>query len=610
MTHRPSVPQAVPKGGFVARLSLEHKLPLVTGALLLFVIIALASAAYREARRSSLQIATERLTTVSSQYQEALQLSTATLRTQVALTASKPAVVEFARTSRSALRDRALDELRYTGPQPEQVLGTELRDGTGRVMLSTAAPSAGLDTIATNDVLPRLEPGDSAVIGTFRLLRDTIVYAVATPVAGAENAYVVRWRRVAGSRRAREATTRLIGTNASMFFGSPGGKYWTDLERVVPEPTLDLSGTRPIQEYTRPDGSRHLASIARIRASPWVFAIDFPMDSVMAPVNRYMARIAWIGVLVLLVGLGIAWLLSRRITVPLRQLREASDAIAQGDYTQRVRIARADELGHLAFAFGSMSHEVQHLRTNLERKVDERTRDLNATLEQLHDAQDALVRKEKLAMLGQLSSGVGHELRNPLGVMTNAVYYLKTVLSAAPEGVQEYLGILQQQITLSDKIVSDLLDFARQKPPLRKPTSVAEVTEAQISRLGNLNGVKIETKLPATLPPVLVDPVQMGQILLNLLTNAQQAIGNKGLIHVRADVAGDRVHVDIEDTGPGIAPENIEKIFEPLFTTKARGIGLGLAVSRTLARANNGDLTATNAAGQGARFRLTLQAAT
>src|SRR5688572_23718756 len=102
MTHRPSVPQAVPKGGFVARLSLEHKLPLVTGALLLFVIIAFASAAYREARRSSLQIATERLTTVSSQYQEALQLSTATLRTQVALTASKPAVVEFARTNRSA----------------------------------------------------------------------------------------------------------------------------------------------------------------------------------------------------------------------------------------------------------------------------------------------------------------------------------------------------------------------------------------------------------------------------------------------------------------------------------------------------------------------------
>jgi C4-dicarboxylate-specific signal transduction histidine kinase len=114
--------------------------------------------------------------------------------------------------------------------------------------------------------------------------------------------------------------------------------------------------------------------------------------------------------------------------------------------------------------------EVQQSREQLERKVEERTKDLNDTLTQLHDAQDSLVRREKLAMLGQLSSGVGHELRNPLGVMTNAVYYLKTMLAGSPANVHEYLEILQQQITLSEKIVSDLLDFARSKhlPRLRR----------------------------------------------------------------------------------------------------------------------------------------------
>jgi signal transduction histidine kinase len=429
-------------------------------------------------------------------------------------------------------------------------------------------------------------------------------------VAGAPDTYVVRWRRISISRRGREQVTQLLGSNASVYFGVPGGR-WTDLEKVVTPPPFDPKSSAPIQRYAREDGSQHLAAVASVRGSPWVFAVDFPEADILAASKRFQERVVFIAAVVLALGLLVGWLLSRRVTRPLRELTAAADAIAAGDYSRRVRIKRSDELGRLGFAFGVMSSEVRSLREHLERKVDDRTRDLNATLEQLRDAQDALVRKEKLAMLGQLSSGVGHELRNPLGVMTNAVYYLKMVLASGPANVHEYLDILQQQITLSEKIVSDLLDFARQKPPQRKPTSLVDVTKEQIARLGSTNGVRIETGMPASLPPVLADPVQVGQIVLNLLTNAVQAVGKTGTIRIRADAAGDRVHYEIEDSGPGIQPENIDKIFEPLFTTKARGIGLGLAVSRTLARANSGDLTATNAGapGRGARFRLTLQAA-
>ena len=219
------------------------------------------------------------------------------------------------------------------------------------------------------------------------------------------------------------------------------------------------------------------------------------------------------------------------------------------------------------------------------------------------------MRKEKLAMLGQLASGVGHELRNPLGVMTNAVYFLRMVLASSPKNVLEYLEILQQQITLSEKIVSDLLDFARSKPPQRMPTSVPTVARAQLERLGSTNGIRIEQHYPNDLPQALVDPTQMGQIVLNLLSNAMQALEGTGSIAVNAHANDGAVHLDVVDTGPGVPPENIEKIFEPLFTTKARGIGLGLAVSRTLARANGGDLTVRSMVGQGATFRLTLPAA-
>jgi signal transduction histidine kinase len=175
--------------------------------------------------------------------------------------------------------------------------------------------------------------------------------------------------------------------------------------------------------------------------------------------------------------------------------------------------------------------------------------------------------------------------------------------------VHEYLDILQQQIMLSEKIVGDLLDFARLKQPQRKPASVLEVTRLQLSRLGATNGTKIETEVPPNIPAVLVDDVHMGQIIFNLLINAMQAMDGQGRITIRVHAADGHVHYDVTDTGPGIKAENIEKIFEPLFTTKARGIGLGLAVSRTLARANGGDLTVTSAPGGGATFRLTLPVA-
>jgi signal transduction histidine kinase len=598
-------------GGVIARLSLEYKLPLIIGGLLLVVIVALTTAAYLEVRNTSEDIASERLTNVTQQFRDLLQQSAALLRTQAAATASKPGIIEFAKTKSPRARLRALADLNYTGPQPEQVLATELRDSTGAVLLTTAPAGRGLDTMSVGDVLPRTEPGDSALIGSFRVVRDTIVYPVATPVPGAANAYVVRWRRIAGSRRSREQLTRLIGNGAQLFIGSPGGKHWTNLERAVPAPPLDASAREMIQTYKRdPDRREYLAAATRIPGTPWLVAIDFPMHGVQAPVASFVRRIALIALAALVIGLLAAWLTSRRITGPLRQLTLAADEIAAGRFEHPARINRSDELGRLGNAFTSMAAEVSVAREGLERKVEERTRTLNDTLHQLYEAQESLVRKEKLAMLGQLASGVGHELRNPLGVMTNAVYYLKMVLASSPQKtVLEYLEILQQQITLSEKIVSDLLDFARSKPPQRKATNVADVTRAQLERLGGTNGIRIDTTLPPDLPPVLVDATQMAQIVLNLLSNAMQALDGGGSIAINAQANDGAVHLDVADTGPGIPPENIEKIFEPLFTTKARGIGLGLAVSRTLARANGGDLTVRSMMGQGATFRLTLPVA-
>jgi PAS domain S-box-containing protein len=312
---------------------------------------------------------------------------------------------------------------------------------------------------------------------------------------------------------------------------------------------------------------------------------------------------------------------------PARELKEATELGRVEDEGWRIRkdgsrfwanviiTALRDAEGELV-GFAKVTRDMtervraeEDLRqTNL--ALRERTVELDRALVQLKDAQQALVRREKLAILGQLASGVGHELRNPLGVMTNALYYLDAVIADPPANVKEYLGILRNQVDLSEKIVSDLLDFARVKPPQRQAVPLGGVVDRQLEGAGPMKNITVRTDIPPAVPPAFADQVQVGQVVLNLLTNAIQAIGDRGgSIAVRAGVTNGLVRLEVSDNGHGIPAENLQRIFEPLFTTKARGMGLGLAVSRALAIANGGDITVESAEGKGSTFTLTLPVA-
>jgi PAS domain S-box-containing protein len=258
--------------------------------------------------------------------------------------------------------------------------------------------------------------------------------------------------------------------------------------------------------------------------------------------------------------------------------------------------------------------ELQRWNRELESKVEERTRQLLAS-------QEELVRKEKLAILGQLSGSVGHELRNPLGVMSNAVYFLKMVLSEADETVQEYLEIIKQEIDNSLLIITDLLDFARTRPPRTVVIATRELTEESLRRCVIPDNVALQTDIPDNLPLLWVDPLQMGQVLTNFITNAVQAMPYGGVLRVAArqimsdelrsmssDIKfeGGFIAISVTDSGEGISAENMKKIFQPLFTTKAKGIGLGLVVCKNLVATNGGKIEVESEPGKGTTFTVLL----
>ncbi len=236
---------------------------------------------------------------------------------------------------------------------------------------------------------------------------------------------------------------------------------------------------------------------------------------------------------------------------------------------------------------------------SLEDAVRERSKELQ-------DAQEELQRAERLSMLGQLAGGVGHELRNPLAVISNAVYYLQTTLPDTDETTKEYLHLIASEVRNSEKIVSDLLDFSRTSPAQREEVQVHQLVDELLERLPPPENVAVTTRLAPDLPHGLVDPRQISQVLSNILTNACQAMPEGGELVIAGEESAGGICLSITDTGCGISAADMERLFEPLFTTKPRGIGLGLPISKMLIEANDGGIEVESVVGKGTTFKLTL----
>jgi signal transduction histidine kinase len=249
-----------------------------------------------------------------------------------------------------------------------------------------------------------------------------------------------------------------------------------------------------------------------------------------------------------------------------------------------------------------IEEELRQHREHLEELVEARTRELQ-------EAQEQLIRQEKLAVLGQMAGSVAHELRNPLGILSNSAYFLKMALPDDDETVQEHLEIISAEIRKSDKIISDLLSFSRTRPAEsaeREEVAVAVMITQVLAEQPPPAQVAVSTQIAPDLPAVFVDSQQIRQVLTNLASNAYQAMPDGGKLTIKAQTDADEVVIAVSDTGVGIPPENINKLFEPLFTTKAKGIGLGLAVSKNLVEANDGTISIESEAGKGSTFTITL----
>jgi signal transduction histidine kinase len=345
-------------------------------------------------------------------------------------------------------------------------------------------------------------------------------------------------------------------------------------------------------------------------------------------IKMKMQKVLWansipLGIIIVLVGIGVTYFIASGVVKPIEHLVKITDKVALGDLGQKVEISSKDEIGMLASRFNEMTKSLKQLMDEKEsvmielKNLNNELSFINAELVQknvqLHDTQEQLVRTEKLAAVGTLASGVSHELRNPLSAIKNAVYLLKRKLSRKEipdidEKVLQFLDIMDNEIDRSAKIINDLLGFTRVSKPTRIRSDIKIVINDALSRVKISKNVKLFKDLKSNLPKVTIDANQIGQVLINLIDNACQAMDGEedGKLQISTRESNGFVEIDIGDSGSGISAESIKKIFDPLFTTKPKGIGMGLAVCHGIIEKHNGYIDVKSQEGIGTNMCVKL----
>lgn len=243
--------------------------------------------------------------------------------------------------------------------------------------------------------------------------------------------------------------------------------------------------------------------------------------------------------------------------------------------------------------------ELRELNEDLEQRVRERT-------EQLREAQADLVRAEKMATLGEVSGGIAHEIRNPLNALRTSAYYLRNVPSPTQEKIREHLRRIEHQVLIIDNVVTALTDVARLPDPKTEFCDLRRLICDTLRSVRVDPAIHVCNDVPEDAPRIFADPNQIQIVLNNLVRNAIEAMPDGGSLTFRAVPAGPFLQLQVCDTGTGISAEHLGKILEPLYSTKTRGMGLGLSISKSILAKNGGALEVDSQVNQGTEFRIQL----
>lgn len=375
----------------------------------------------------------------------------------------------------------------------------------------------------------------------------------------------------------------------------------------------EISTSYLVQTYVHPALKTRINDITvpvLIDGKKWgTVRVGFSLEHIRAKITKNILVVMLTGLISMVIGIAVALVLSRFVTDPIEQFVRSMKTIAAGDLEQQIRINTRDEFSVLAKSFNLMARSLQESQKELEKTYQR------------------LMQKEKMAALGELTARITHEIKNPLGIIKGSAQILVDE-TEEPEIRTEVGGFIIEEVNRLDKKVRDLLNYARPNPPVLQKVELNDVLEKRIqfweSQRHEGQNIQIIKRFNWDIPPLLLDRDQIGQVILNLLLNACEAMPDGGEITVTTDLGSlyaqntfgndgeprrDRKPLTSEvallkftDTGIGIPEKDVQKIFDPFFTTKEKGTGLGLSTVIRIIENHKGKIEVESKTGEVTTF--------
>jgi signal transduction histidine kinase len=396
------------------------------------------------------------------------------------------------------------------------------------------------------------------------------------------------WRMVDRIQLGTQGYALVVAPNGTLVaHGNPDKKTLVANSRVMTDHPLvgRITAETPIdqrsREYVDATGRRQLAVASPVPDLQWTLIVEQPTSEAYAEATalRRLLLIAIATALVVTAGVGLSF--GRRFIEPIFKLKRATQAVAEGDLDARVTITSVDEFGKLGDAFNAMANRLTQLTENIKRQ-------------------------ERQAMFGRIAAGLFHDLSHPImNIGNNARLLIRS--DADPEWREGIHRTIEENLAVLKRFMDDIRNIAKPKPIERFPVdvniSVREVIEAMRAD-GDRAGVAVDGFYTGDPLVIEGDRFALGRVYRNLVTNAIQATSAGGRVTVTTTRDGDFAQITVADTGAGIPPDRIAAIFDDFVTTKRRGLGLGLAISKQIVEQLHGTITVESVVGAGTAFTL------
>ncbi len=548
-------------------LSLQQRLPLLICILLLCIIIVFSVSSYITVRRSYLEAGRERLSSLSIQLSGLFGQTFQTFLQTARQTANQEELRAYLITGKAEHREAAIREMELLKTDSANMTAT-LYDVQKKPVLHVAKNDL-TDTMPDAPGLLQAGIPDAGIIGKLYQRHNKIYFPVLHKVTEGPKTvgYLLRWRKLSTTQEGVKQLSQLLGSGAILYVANLDGTVWSDLVSPVAPPKGLADKTTGIYDFENDKGPA-IGAVRTIQHTPWMITIEFTQASLLAAPNRFMNWLFIAGMLFTAIGSFLAWLLSRNLTRPLKDLTAASSKLAEGDYTAVVPVERRDEMGELARAFNTMSGKIREAHDNLEKQVhetgqmNEQLRDLSAHLQNIREEERIHIAREMHDELGQLLTG-----------------FKMDVIAVKRKLEQPVDPLILKRLNSLEAASDDAIKFVRKlsaelRPSLLDDLGLIAALEWHSQEFESRYGIR--TIFQSEMPEITISPLigtGLFRIFQESLTNIARHAGAHQ-INAALKKSDQLLKLTIADDGKGFDPNDNRKTLG-LLGMKERAIMIG-----------------------------------